>query len=64
MSESITNVDKGRSATIVAAYLMYAKGLDPTTELDLIRAARPYVECVRLSSLSGSDAKSWTNPQL
>ncbi|KAJ3551832.1 hypothetical protein NM688_g4482 [Phlebia brevispora] len=33
-----------RSATIVAAYLMYAKGLDPTTALDLIRAARPYVD--------------------
>lgn len=37
-------VSKGRSVTIVAAYLMYAKGLDPAAALALIRKARPFVE--------------------
>lgn len=36
----------GRSSTVVAAYLMYLKDLDPRTALDLIRQARPSVEYV------------------
>ena len=36
----------GRSSTIVAAYLMYLKQLDPRTALELIRKARPSVEYV------------------
>ena len=31
----------GRSVTIVAAYLMYAKNLDATAALDIIRQVRP-----------------------
>ncbi|KAJ2933914.1 hypothetical protein H1R20_g3153, partial [Candolleomyces eurysporus] len=32
-----------RSATVVAAYLMYSKKLSPTEAVDLIRLARPFV---------------------
>ena len=37
----------GRSATIVAAYLMYTRNLDTEAALDMIRAVRPNIECVR-----------------
>ncbi|KAF8155595.1 hypothetical protein B0H34DRAFT_659598 [Crassisporium funariophilum] len=33
-----------RSSTIVAAYLMYSKQLDPETALELLRKARPSIE--------------------
>ncbi|KAF5357003.1 hypothetical protein D9756_006485 [Leucocoprinus leucothites] len=33
-----------RSATIVAAYLMYRQNLDPEGALELIRKARPYID--------------------
>ncbi|TCD68759.1 hypothetical protein EIP91_009905 [Steccherinum ochraceum] len=33
-----------RSATIVAAYLMHSRGLDPTAALNLIRERRPHVD--------------------
>jgi hypothetical protein len=44
--------NRGRSATIVAAYLMYSKNLDPEGALKLVRQARPFIECVyRLDSV-------------
>lgn len=41
----------GRSATIVAAYLMYSQNLDCETALDIIRKARPNISYVQLPSL-------------
>ncbi|TFY81663.1 hypothetical protein EWM64_g2347 [Hericium alpestre] len=35
---------KGRSATIVAAYLMYSQNIDAATAIDMIRKARPSVQ--------------------
>ena len=35
---------EGRSATIVAAYLMYSRQLAPDVALELIRTARPQIE--------------------
>lgn len=40
------NSRTGRSSTIVAAYLMYSRNLDPSSALELIRKARPSIECV------------------
>ena len=34
----------GRSATIVAAYLMYSRDLDTNAALELIKKARPNIE--------------------
>lgn len=34
----------GRSATIVAAYLMYSRDLDTNSALELIKKARPNIE--------------------
>lgn len=39
----------GRSATIVAAYLMYTQQIDCEAALELIRKARPRIEWVSLS---------------
>jgi dual specificity phosphatase 12 len=36
--------DQGRSATIVAAYLMYSRQIDCETALELIRKARPSIQ--------------------
>jgi protein-tyrosine phosphatase len=44
------NLRTGRSSTIVAAYLMYSRNLDPSSALELIRKARPNIECVLRSS--------------
>ena len=48
----------GRSATIVAAYLMYSRNLDPEAALEIIRNVRPNIEYVQLNSLSFSNY-SW-----
>ena len=40
------NSRTGRSSTIVAAYLMHSRNLDPSSALELIRKARPFIECV------------------
>lgn len=40
-----------RSSTIVAAYLMHSRNLDPSSALELIRKARPSIECVLHSFL-------------
>ena len=43
---NLTTPVPGRSTTIVAAYLMYSKKLDPQSALELIRKARPIAEYV------------------
>ena len=40
----LTPVHAGRSATIVAAYLMHSLKLDPASAVDMIRKVRPSVE--------------------
>jgi hypothetical protein len=42
----LTWVESGRSATIVAAYLMYSRNIDTETALEMIRKVRPNIECV------------------
>ena len=36
----------GRSATVVAAYVMYSQNVDTSTAIDLIRKVRPSIEYV------------------
>lgn len=38
-------IETGRSATIVAAYLMYTRNLDTESALEMIRTVRPNIEC-------------------
>jgi dual specificity phosphatase 12 len=40
----LTSDHTGRSATIIAAYLMYSLKLDPESAIDMIRIVRPIVE--------------------
>jgi protein-tyrosine phosphatase len=38
--------NSGRSATIVAAYIMYSQNVDASAAIDLIRKARPTIKYV------------------
>lgn len=40
----LTSDHTGRSATIIAAYLMYSLKLDPESAIDMIKTVRPIVE--------------------
>jgi dual specificity phosphatase 12 len=39
-------IETGRSATIVASYLMYTRNIDTEAALEMIRKVRPNIECV------------------